>query len=55
VKFTSPKQLKDWIKNKVASEGIPSNTIIQTYMMERFLERISESTYSDILLLKVVF
>lgn len=25
MKFTSPKQLKDWIKNKVANEGIPSN------------------------------
>ncbi|MBI9013201.1 MAG: nucleotidyl transferase AbiEii/AbiGii toxin family protein [Clostridiales bacterium] len=52
MKFTSPKQLKDWIKNKVANEGIPSNTIIQTYMMERFLERISESTYSDNFIIK---
>ncbi len=52
MKFTSPKQLKDWIKNKVASEGIPSNTIIQTYMMERFLERISESIYSDNFIIK---
>ncbi len=50
--FTSPKQLKDWIKNKVASEGIPSNTLIQTYMMERFLERISESTYSNNFIIK---
>lgn len=52
MKFTSPKQLKDWIKNKVTSEGIPSNTIIQTYMMERFLERISESAYSDNFIIK---
>lgn len=52
MKFTSPKQLKDWIKNKVASEGIPSNTLIQTYMMERFLERISESIYSDNFIIK---
>lgn len=52
MKFTSPKQLKDWIKNKVASEGIPSNTIIQTYMMERFLERISKSIYSDNFVIK---
>lgn len=52
MKFTSPKQLKDWIKNKVANEGIPSNTIIQTYMMERFLQRISESIYSDNFIIK---
>lgn len=52
MKFSSPKQLKDWMKNKVASEGIPSNTIIQTYMMERFLERISESKYSNNFIIK---
>lgn len=52
MKFTSPKQLKDWIKNKVANEGIPSNTMIQMYMMERFLERISESVYSENFVIK---
>lgn len=36
----------------MTSEGIPSNTIIQTYMMERFLERISESVYSDNFIIK---
>ena len=36
----------------MTNEGIPSNTIIQTYMMERFLERISESTYSENFIIK---
>ena len=47
MKFTSPKQLKDWLKNKEISEGIPSNTLLNYYMMERFLERISISKYND--------
>lgn len=47
MKFTSPKQLKDWLKNKELSEGIPSNTLLNYYMMERLLERISVSKYND--------
>ncbi len=34
------------------SEGLTSNTIIQTYMMERFLERISASEYRDNFIIK---
>ena len=47
MKFTSPKQLKDWLKNKELSEGILSNTLLNYYMMERLLERISISRYID--------
>lgn len=47
MKFNSPKQLKDWLKNKALSEGIPSNTLLNYYMMERLLERISISEYND--------
>ena len=47
MKFNSPKQLKDWLKNKELSEGIPSNTLLNYYMMERLLERISISKYND--------
>lgn len=41
MKFNSPKQLKDWLRNKELLEGIPSNTLLNYYMMERFLERNS--------------
>ena len=47
MKINSPKQLKDWLRNKELSDGIPSNTLLNYYMMERFLERISISEYSD--------
>ncbi len=47
MKFNSPKQLKDWLRNKELSGGIPSNTLLNYYMMERFLERISISEYNN--------
>lgn len=47
MKFNSPKQLKDWLRNKELSEGIYSNTLLNYYMMERLLERISVSKYND--------
>lgn len=47
MRFSSPKQLKDWLKNKELSEGIPSNTLLNYYMMERLLERISISKYNE--------
>jgi len=52
VKFTSARQLKDWIKNKSKKIGTPANTLLQTYMMERLLERISLSVYHDNMILK---
>ncbi len=55
MKFNSPKQLKDWLRNKELSEGIPSNTLLNYYMMERFIERISISQYRDNFIFKGVF
>ncbi|MDR2600555.1 MAG: nucleotidyl transferase AbiEii/AbiGii toxin family protein [Oscillospiraceae bacterium] len=52
MKFKSTKQLKDWIKNKSKDYGTPANTLLQTYMMERLLERISMSHYRNNIVLK---
>ncbi|MCL2427014.1 MAG: nucleotidyl transferase AbiEii/AbiGii toxin family protein [Oscillospiraceae bacterium] len=52
MKFTSAKQLKDWINNKSKSTGAPANVLLQSYMMERLLERISISKYKDNFILK---
>jgi hypothetical protein len=52
MRFTSSTQLKDWIKNKSKQTGTPANVLMQTYMMERLLERISISSYRDNLILK---
>jgi predicted nucleotidyltransferase component of viral defense system len=50
--FTSAMQLTDWIKNKAAQTGVPANTLLQNYMMERLLERISLSPYRKNIILK---
>lgn len=50
--FNSPRQLKDWLKNKEIIEGIPSNTLLNYYMMERLLERISISKYNKSFIFK---
>jgi predicted nucleotidyltransferase component of viral defense system len=52
MRFTSATQLKDWIKNKSKQTGAPANVLLQTYMMERLLERLSLSSYRDNLILK---
>jgi predicted nucleotidyltransferase component of viral defense system len=52
MRFTSATQLKDWIKNKSKQTGAPTNVLLQTYMMERLLERVSISPYRDNLILK---
>ena len=52
MRFTSARQLKDWIKNKSKQTGVPANLLLQTYMMERLLERVSLSSYRDNLILK---
>jgi hypothetical protein len=39
MKFTGGAQLKAWIKNKSRQTGVPANTLLQSYMMERLLER----------------
>jgi predicted nucleotidyltransferase component of viral defense system len=48
----SPNQLKDRLRNKEKQLGIPANTLIHTFMMERLLERISESVYKDQFIIK---
>ena len=50
--FTSATQLKDWIKNKSKQTGAPANVLLQCYMMERLLERISISSYRENMILK---
>lgn len=52
MKFSSPRQLKDWIKNKAEKNNLIANTILQNFMMERLLERISVSKYKDNFILK---
>jgi hypothetical protein len=42
----SPRQLKDWLRNKEKKDGIPANTLINYYMMERLLERIAASHFN---------
>lgn len=41
--FQSVRQLKDVIKNEEKKLGLPSNTLLNYYMMERFLCRVSKS------------
>ncbi|MDR1195250.1 MAG: nucleotidyl transferase AbiEii/AbiGii toxin family protein [Endomicrobium sp.] len=38
-------QLKALIKNKAAEKNIPAQSVLQNYVMERFLERIARSKY----------
>jgi predicted nucleotidyltransferase component of viral defense system len=50
--INSPKQLKDWISNITKQNNLVANTLLQNYMMERFLERILVSQYKDNFILK---
>ncbi|MCL1908660.1 MAG: nucleotidyl transferase AbiEii/AbiGii toxin family protein [Holophagaceae bacterium] len=52
MKFASAWQLKDWIKNKSKQTGTTPNALMQTYMMERLLERLSISPYRNNFILK---
>lgn len=45
-------QLKALIKNMVAKTGVNANAILQNYMLERLLERISVSSYNRKFILK---
>ena len=49
---TSPTQLKDWIKNLSKEKDVSANIIMQNYMLERLLERISVSKYKNNFILK---
>lgn len=48
----NPRQLKDWIKNMSVKTNISASTILQNYMLERLLERISVSKYKNNFILK---
>ncbi len=48
----NPMQLKAFIKNKAAENHISAQLVMQNYMMERLLERISKSEYKRNFILK---
>ena len=48
----NPMQLKAFIKNKAAEKHISAQLVMQNYMLERLLERISLSTYKNNFILK---
>ena len=50
--FTSAMQLKSWIKSKSKQTGANANVLLQNYMLERFLERVSLSLYRENMILK---
>jgi len=50
--FTSAMQLKSYIKNKSKQTGTHANELLQNYMLERFLERMSLSAYRENVILK---
>ena len=51
----NPMQLKAFIKNKAAKKHISAQLVMQNYMLERLLERISLSPYKNNFILKGVF
>lgn len=48
----NPMQLKSFIKNKAAEKHISAQLVMQNYMLERLLERISLSPYKNNFILK---
>jgi len=48
----NPMQLKAFVKNKAGESGISAQLVMQNYMMERLLERISISDYKHNFILK---
>lgn len=52
MKIGSPRQLKDWINNLAKENNLIANTVLQNFMMERLLERVSVSKYKDNFILK---
>ena len=48
----TPTQLKSWIKNLSEKTNVTANVIMQNYMLERLLERISVSKYKNNFILK---
>ena len=52
MKTNNPMQLKAFVKSKAEKVGLPPHFAMQTYIMERFLERISLSEYKTQLVIK---
>ena len=50
--FENPYRLKDWINNTAKKNKLVAGTVLQNYMMERFLERVSISKYRDNIIIK---
>lgn len=50
--MTKAMQLKDRIKNLASKNHVPAQAVLQNYMLERLLERISISKYKELLILK---
>lgn len=46
------KQMKDLIRNQSKKTGIPAQVLLRKFMMERFMERVSQSAYRDNFILK---
>lgn len=45
-------RLKELLKNKSKEKNIDFNTLLRTYIYERFIERLSVSEYKDNFILK---
>jgi hypothetical protein len=45
-------RLKDKIKNMAVKSHVPAQTVLQNFMLERLLERISVSKYKETFALK---
>lgn len=52
MRTNNPMQLKAYIKKKAAEKNISAQLVMQNYMLERLLERISVSKYQSNLILK---
>jgi predicted nucleotidyltransferase component of viral defense system len=50
--FTNAAQLKGWLKNKSKETGTHATELLQNYMLERFLERMSSSPFRKNMILK---
>ena len=50
--INSPQRLKDLIRNMAKRINGQPHILMRNYMMERFLERLARSTYSDKFILK---
>lgn len=48
----NPMQLKAFIKKKSSDKNISAQLVMQNYMLERLLERISQSKYKQNFILK---